>query len=58
MEQSKQTDQLGLHILSRLGAKLRDAAEDGRHAEQPPRMQRALVELGRLEPKKQEPQRR
>jgi anaerobic selenocysteine-containing dehydrogenase len=49
MQRSKEPPQLGPYVLSRLGAALRDASDDGGRAEQPTRMGRALVELSRLE---------
>jgi len=49
MRQNKDTVQLGLYILSRLGTALRDVTKEGGSAEPPPRMRHALVELARRE---------
>jgi hypothetical protein len=54
MRRTNETGQLGPYILSRLGMALRDVTEGGGRAEQPPAMRRVLVELARLEARKQD----
>jgi hypothetical protein len=49
MQQNRQTAQLGLYVLTRLGTTLRDAtAEHAAQAEQPTRMQCVLAEIAKL----------
>jgi hypothetical protein len=55
MDQSKgkENAQLGLDVLSRLGTALRDKTQDVGCAEQPRQMRRLLVELAKLEARRQ-----